>query len=595
METTEPNKTPRIPTAINGIQVNFCKSPTCLNFGRPASEAVQGRGAHIPEEDRDTYTLSGYIGGAVLKCKHCGETPPVKSNLAISEEVERFSTYLVPSIEPSCPTETCANHSVGISSPKTYLSFGKTNSGSQRYRCRLCKTTFSVGGPTLRQKRPELNEIIFKLLVNKMPFRRICEVAGLGSMNALYWKIDFIHQQCLSFAGAKERRLHDLPLKRLYLSVDRQDHLINWMTTGDKRNVALSAIGCADNKSSFVFGIHVNYDSRFSPLNIDREAKEIGDLAVRPPFRKYARLWLKADYDASLQRSQNKGSRAGRKSLGSAISDSYKEADSREDVEISEGQDADRKLPGKGIQVHSEYSMYGHFFFLKSLFKNVEKVRFFLDQDSGIRAACLAAFWQEVLEKRCDAFFVRINKDLTVHQKQHLKAISDRALAAFRATSASYEHLTDYDLRHILIKERLEDLVSIGKWHDRWLFYPFPDMSEPEKAICWLTDLQDRSYDADHLASLYSKATLHGIDRFFMQVRRRLSLLERPISSSSSQGRVWYGYSAYNPAMVGKLLDIFRVFYNYVEVGEDKRTPAMRMGLTTNVTQMCEILQEATS
>jgi len=35
----------------------------------------------------------------------------------------------------------------------------------------------------------------------------------------------------------------------------------------------------------------------------------------------------------------------------------------------------------------------------------------------------------------------------------------------------------------------------------------------------------------------------------------------------------------YKPAMVGKLLDIFRVFYNFVEVGRDKQTPAMRLGL----------------
>ena len=31
--------------------------------------------------------------------------------------------------------------------------------------------------------------------------------------------------------------------------------------------------------------------------------------------------------------------------------------------------------------------------------------------------------------------------------------------------------------------------------------------------------------------------------------------------------------------MVGKLLDLFRVFYNFVEVGRDKQTPAMRLGL----------------
>jgi hypothetical protein len=242
------------------------------------------------------------------------------------------------------------------------------------------------------------------------------------------------------------------------------------------------------------------------------------------------------------------------------------------------------------MQVHSEYTLYAHFLLLRRLLGNVEKIRFFLDQESGIRAACLSAFWIEVLEKRCDAFYVRVNKDLTINQKRRLKAMSIRELAEFRASSASYEPLTDYDLRHIIIKERLQELVDIGKWHDRWLFYPFPDMSEPEKAICWLTDLQDRSYDIGHLAWLYSKGTLHGIDRFFMQVRRRLSLLERPISTPSSEGRRWHGYSPYNPAMVGKVLDIFRVFYNFVEVGKDKKTPAMRLGLLEDCVTVDEVL-----
>ena len=120
-------------------------------------------------------------------------------------------------------------------------------------------------------------------------------------------------------------------------------------------------------------------------------------------------------------------------------------------------------------------------------------------------------------------------------------------------------------------------MAAIGKWSDRWLLHPFPSMSEPEKAICYLTDYGD--YKPDHLARLYAKASLHAIDRFFMQVRRRMSLLERPISTSSAAGRVWHGYSPYNPEVVVKLLTIFRVFYNYVLKGEDKKTPAMRLRL----------------
>ena len=102
-------------------------------------------------------------------------------------------------------------------------------------------------------------------------------------------------------------------------------------------------------------------------------------------------------------------------------------------------------------------------------------------------------------------------------------------------------------------------------------------MSEPEKAMCYLTDIQ--GYDEAHLAWLYNKASLHAIERFFMQVGRRLSLLERPISGSASLGRRWFGHGPYKPVMLGKLLDIFRIFYNFAEVGKDRQTPAMRLVL----------------
>jgi hypothetical protein len=112
-------------------------------------------------------------------------------------------------------------------------------------------------------------------------------------------------------------------------------------------------------------------------------------------------------------------------------------------------------------------------------------------------------------------------------------------------------------------------------------------MSEPEKAVCCLTDMGD--YDQDHVAWLYNKATLHGVDRFLMQIRRRLSMLERPIASASSGRRVWHGYAPYNPAAIATLLDIFRVYYNYVLTGKDKRTPAQRLGLTDRPATIEEI------
>ncbi|MCX7180357.1 MAG: hypothetical protein NTX56_16885, partial [Proteobacteria bacterium] len=92
------------------------------------------------------------------------------------------------------------------------------------------------------------------------------------------------------------------------------------------------------------------------------------------------------------------------------------------------------KLPKKGMLVHSEYTLHGHFLLLRKLLGSTDKVRFFLDQESGIRGACLGAFSDRILENRCDAFYVRIAKDLTVDEKRHrlndAKAEFDREAAA---------------------------------------------------------------------------------------------------------------------------------------------------------------------
>jgi transposase-like protein len=583
----------RIPEAVADIQVNFCKNPTCLNFGRPASTKPQPRGPGAKERGRDPYVISTRHQGSVvfLRCQCCGETPPLKSNLGIYEEIQRITAYLLDEkLEPCCPETGCPNHGTGISIHGAYYSFGKTRSGSQRYRCRRCSKTFSVGPSTLRQKRPEINELTFNLLVNKMPFKRICETVGI-SMKTLYGKINFIHQQCLAFAAEQERTLPELDVHRFYVSVDRQDHIINWSQANDKRNIILSALGSADNVSGFVFGVHVNYDSRLSQHEVEQDAKHCGDEDVKPPFRRYARLWLEKDYDHSLARNIVRRTWRKKNDLKESILEQYDHTSSREDVESPDLIKGTTSLPRQGLMVHSEYTLYAHFFFLQRMLRNVGKVRFYLDQESGIRAACLAAFQQEVLEKRCDAFFVRVNKTLTINEKRRLKAQSTRDLEVLRKSDPGYALLSDFDLRLIVIQQRMKNLVDIGPWHDRWLVSPFPDMSEPEKAICWLTDLKDRAYSEEQLARLYARATLHGIDRFFMQVRRRLSLLERPIASASSEGRKWHGYSAYNPAMVGKLLDIFRVFYNYVAAGDDKKTPAMRIRIARAPISIHEIIQ----
>ncbi len=157
------------------VQVNFCKNSNCENYGIPAAQTT-GRGAQ-----RDRYAVvSAGRQFPVLKCHACGEYPPLKSNQGIDEERKRLGVYLSAPAQASCPDVHCANHGVGVSTGSPhYRRYGTTRSGSKRYRCNACTKTFSVGSSTVGQKQPHKNRLIFQLLMNQAPFRRVCEIADI--------------------------------------------------------------------------------------------------------------------------------------------------------------------------------------------------------------------------------------------------------------------------------------------------------------------------------------------------------------------------------------------------------------------------------
>ena len=169
-------KTPRVPPEVGGIQINFCKNPGCLNFGIPASATRPSRSSSSRGQSGHYRIVASLPGTPLMRCTSCGETFPVKSNLAIAEELARLSAFLAPTM-CCCPDEQCANHTVSIDTPKHYRSFGTTAAGSARYQCKACGRLFSVAKKAgLRQRQPAKNRMIFSLLMNKSPMRRICEV-----------------------------------------------------------------------------------------------------------------------------------------------------------------------------------------------------------------------------------------------------------------------------------------------------------------------------------------------------------------------------------------------------------------------------------
>ena len=68
-------------------------------------------------------------------------------------------------------------------------------------------------------------------------------------------------------------------------------------------------------------------------------------------------------------------------------------------------------------------------------------------------------------------------------------------------------------------------------------------------------------------------------DNACQMARRPIDARGRPLGTSSSQNTVWHGYQPYDPAMIGKYLAVFRTMANFIGVGLDGKTPAMRLGL----------------
>lgn len=567
-------KLPRIPLPVEGIQVNFCKQPACENYGRSADIRNQSRGPRARKETRDTYKkVAAGRGFPCLECQLCNVITPIKSNQGIFEELNRISDYLNPPPEPSCPNSGCSNHIVPVSTGNgAYSSYGKTKTGSPRFRCNHCYKTFSTKSTsTNRHKAPHKNRIVFALLVNKMPFKRILKTADI-SAPTLYGKIDFFYRQCLAFVRDREKRLWEgFPIERAYVSIDRQDYLVNWASRVERKNIQFTAIAAACNITRYVFGHHLNYDGRADYHEIEAIADEIDDYSLKLPFRRFAHVWLDDEFQR-LKHTATSG--VNPETILAAVDKRYRELGSREDIELPEQNPEHRKLPDTGVMTRFEYTTYAHFCLLEKMLQGAEKVRFFFDQDSTLRAACLSIFKDRIIDRTCDAFYVHYLKHLTVDEREERMREKKRA---FKEIRQRYPELSEYQVKLLMMRFEIQKRRSVGPFEDKWFMHPLPTMGEPEKAISYQTDMQD--LDEDHLASLCLNATLQAVDSYFNQVRRRLSPLERGLSTASNEGRLWKGHLPYKPETLQKLIEIFRVYHNYVEPGKDKQTPAMRLGL----------------
>ncbi|MCT4534698.1 hypothetical protein [Halodesulfovibrio sp.] len=570
-------KRQRVPLEFNGIQINCCKNPFCENFGKPAltTPVTKGRPKAGSKRIVDSYTIKGAGRKApVLFCNKCRKSTTIKSNQAISEELDRIRPVFP---IKGCPTNGCANANNHVEFSGCYQKIGKTSSGYQRYKCKLCKKTFSFGKTIRRQKKSYKNKEIFLDLVNQNCFRGMRVLNDLPSLT-LSRKIDFIHSQCLKFSAAREARLPNMPFKKIEISTDRQDYIVNWNNRHRKKNTVFQGICSADNESNYVFAANVNFDPSLVLSDITAAANEAGDCDVTAPFKRYARLWTENDYQ---ERIQYKEPEIGETDETQNVLHQLTIKHKSEDPEIVEVLTASAQLPINGVQVHAEYTMHAHFFYLKEMLGHAGNITFYLDDDSGINAAFTAAFIDEIASNKADGFFVKFRKGQT-------RSVRENYINENRSKYKKFiqAHGLKDDFKASLLMAKY-NMTVIDPENNEWE-HPVGTAGEPYKTVIHL--FPDHSNMSDELAVKYLQANMRGVDRFFLNVRNKLSPLVRGIDTASHSNGKWHGKCPYNPQVVQKYLDIYRTYYNYVPKLDKKTTPAMRIGLAKGPVTIEDIL-----
>ncbi len=331
-------------------------------------------------------------------------------------------------------------------------------------------------------------------------------------------------------------------------------------------------------KMGFVERLRFNYAPEVNIDEVEKDSELLKDSLKPKHHRKYARIWLPSEFAsrdpvpvAAFEKVTGKG-------LVEDVSLKLNIDNALNKSGASEFYDSTTNIPSRGALVHNEYTMLAHFYFLKNLFSNVGKTRFYMDVDSGMKMSYISAFREEIAKGVSDGFMLKGAKEFTVDEKERRRMASLRSIARYAGTSV--KALTD-DALHATVRLMICDLLEyptrIKGSPENWITHPLATMSEPERMMAAITPME--KYDKSHVANLYNRGSLNAVDRFFMKARRSVSMFERPMSSGANNRRVWYLYSAYRPDMYIKLGEIFRTYYNFCIKGSDKKTPAMRFGL----------------
>jgi hypothetical protein len=555
-----------LPLPEPGLEVNFCRNTNCQNFGRPP-DRNPSRKHNLPAEALlSRYILFKSKDETVIKCAICGRTSSMLSNAALVAEISRLRTANGVLMPEGCPTKDCENHTrPAVTYPAEYYAHGRTRSGTERLRCRRCLKTLTVGErrPRRRPKKATapVNKDIVLDLVNRGALRAIMRKCGITA-DTLYDRIDFIHERMIAFEAFKLKKLRERKGKHrrhFALGTDMQDHQVNWGTRFRRYGIRVSAVCTADNYTGFVFRTDVNFDPTTGDVvpHFERLLK-IGDFKVEGSLGLSHRYALPSFFRAvrfSLEMKRNKTPED-----SSLLAQLYALA-----PDLGSDTPTNITNPIKGVMISNMYTAIAHYMLIAETLPADADVHLMTDPDGNFVAAVPVGLRDLIKNEQADLTYVLFDKTLKTPEKQQRVGEYKIKHDVFAASCPPEWDATK--IRHAFIDQYKHPLPPDYKGiRASWWKVPVQTMYEPDRCVGIFHQRTAETDDEHHdrFLELLDRSSLHAVDSFFNVMRQRVSFFHRAGLQRSSES-FYNAFQPYNPDMVQKIVDIARVYFNWVE------------------------------
>jgi len=572
------------------IQLNYCINPFCCNFGKEQHkyDEIKGKPSRYKltgssKDHKGLYCNDNPMGRGVSQ--NCKVTPV--SNWSVVEEIKRLvEVGGIKDIDPEYQfhKDGC---SVSNTSPfnesKQFYKRGKSKSKSQRYQCKTCKKYTNVlpkrtETTTYHQKKNSILPMFARMLVGKVSVSRCCEILGIG-VETYYHKLEWLYKRCLEFFERYETQaFQTMKFDDIWLNTDKMHYYLNNVRKkgqGSKKYTGLEELNMqthlvvtAEALSRYVFRSDIAYDWDVSLSELNEDTRRLKEDHLNTFSRKNDRLdWSYCPQEPSANDTQDM----------STYQHELRQLENR-------GRYVD------GLNVASGYTTTAHYWLIKQLV-NAGEWRMISDDDPSIRNAFYRVFTNELRLSDAHHFICQVDK--TKSRSQCLEEFEDarsdlldwadsRGLETKYLRSIAYRYLKELFLTHDFHKESVnKDGERYREYANNPIRHPLASKDKGFYSVDCRTDLS--SLEPSDVAKMILNVSDHSTNSFIQQIRRRISSLERPLTTARGDKKS-YIYANFNPKYAQYVVTILRTYYNfcrpYKSADSKSLTPAQRLGLT---------------